>query len=157
MTVPPLSRSSPKVEDSGNRVVEFEALGQRKREIESGHRSSLIWKCKFFPSEVIQKQLKDWHRTYMIPDNVEFIILVLNDWADDLPLGCVALNQVVLVAGLHFSFPRIFRKFLREWRIASTQLCPNGSTMVGFLILWDCHRFSVFNNFANVRIAQVIK
>ncbi|KAL2526583.1 Plus3 domain-containing protein [Abeliophyllum distichum] len=58
--------------------------------------------------------------------------------ADDPPLGCVALNQVVLAAGLRLPFPRIVRKFLREWGIAPTQLCPNGwRILLGFLILWN--------------------
>ncbi|KAL2524900.1 Uncharacterized protein Adt_09954 [Abeliophyllum distichum] len=74
----------------------------------------------FFPFEVNEKQLKDWHRTYMIPDNIEFFVSGPNDWADDQPLGCVALNQVVLATGLRFPFPRIVKKFLHEWRIAPT-------------------------------------
>ncbi|KAL2541274.1 Uncharacterized protein Adt_02252 [Abeliophyllum distichum] len=61
-----------------------------------------------------------------------------NDRADDPPLGCVALNQVVLAVGLRLPFPSIVMKFLREWGIAPTQLCPNGwRILLGFLILWD--------------------
>ncbi|KAL2470247.1 hypothetical protein Adt_38383 [Abeliophyllum distichum] len=80
-------------------------------EVESGQRTAPVWKCRFFPSEVNEKQLKDWHRTYMIPDEIEFFVPGLNDWADDLPLGCVVLNQVVLAAGLRLLFPSIVRKF----------------------------------------------
>ncbi|KAL2497711.1 Uncharacterized protein Adt_23261 [Abeliophyllum distichum] len=44
----------------------------------------------------------------------------------------------MLAAGLRLPFPRIVRKFLREWGIAPTQLCPNGwRILLGFLILWD--------------------
>ncbi|KAL2512028.1 Plus3 domain-containing protein [Abeliophyllum distichum] len=76
--------------------------------------------------------------TYMIPDDIEFFVLGPNDRVDDPPLGCVALNQVVLAAGLRLPFPRMARKFLREWGIAPTQLCPNGwRILVGFLILWN--------------------
>ncbi|KAL2466655.1 Plus3 domain-containing protein [Abeliophyllum distichum] len=75
---------------------------------------------------------------YRILDDIEFIVPGPNDRADDSPLGCVALNQVVLVAGLRLLFPRIVRKFLREWGIAPTQLCPNGwRIMIGLSILWD--------------------
>ncbi|KAL2542871.1 Plus3 domain-containing protein [Abeliophyllum distichum] len=75
---------------------------------------------------------------YRILDDIEFVVPGPDDWADDPPLGCVALNQAVLAAGLRLSFPKIVRKFLREWGIAPTQLCPNGwRIMIGLLILWD--------------------
>ncbi|KAL2458519.1 Uncharacterized protein Adt_45885 [Abeliophyllum distichum] len=113
-------------------------LGRREKEVKSGQRTVPVWKCRFFPSEVNEKQLTDWHRTYMIPDEIEFFVPGPNDRADDLPLGCVALNQAVLAAGLRFPFSRIVRKFLREWRIAPTQLYPNGwRILLGFLILWN--------------------
>ncbi|KAL2504168.1 Uncharacterized protein Adt_19789 [Abeliophyllum distichum] len=80
---------------------------------------------------------------YRIPDNIEFFIPCPDDRVDEPPLSCVASNQTVLAAGLRLSFPRIVRKFLREWGIALTQLCPNGwRVMIGFLILWDQLRFS---------------
>ncbi|KAL2505261.1 hypothetical protein Adt_20882 [Abeliophyllum distichum] len=44
---------------------------------------------------------------YMVPGEIEFIVLGPNDRADDLPLGCVALNQAVLAAGLRLPFPRL--------------------------------------------------
>ncbi|KAL2518132.1 hypothetical protein Adt_14379 [Abeliophyllum distichum] len=69
--------------------------------------------CRFFLSEVNEKQLADWHRMYSIPSEIEFIVPSPNDRADDPPLGCVALNQAVLAAGLRLPFPRIVRKFLR--------------------------------------------
>ncbi|KAL2512025.1 Plus3 domain-containing protein [Abeliophyllum distichum] len=76
--------------------------------------------------------------TYMIPDDIEFFVPGPIDRADDLPFGCVALNQAVLAVGLRLPFPRMVRKFLREWRIAPTQLCSNGwRILVGFLILWN--------------------
>ncbi|KAL2512032.1 Plus3 domain-containing protein [Abeliophyllum distichum] len=79
----------------------------------------------------------------MIPDDIEFFVPGPNDRVDDLPLGCVALNQAVLAAGLRLPFPRMVKKFLREWRIAPTQLCPNGwRILVGFLILWNQLGFS---------------
>ncbi|KAL2517915.1 Plus3 domain-containing protein [Abeliophyllum distichum] len=107
-------------------------------EVESGQRTAPVWKCSFFPSEVNEKQLSDWHRTYSIPDEIEFFVPGPNDRADDPPLGCVALNQAVLAVGLRLPFPRIVRKFLREWGIAPTQLCPNGwRILLGFLILWN--------------------
>ncbi|KAL2497289.1 Plus3 domain-containing protein [Abeliophyllum distichum] len=91
-----------------------------------------------FPSEVNEKQLRDWHRTYRVPDDIEVFVPSPDDRADDSPLGCVALNQVVLAVGLRLPFSKIVGKFLREWRIAPTQLCSNGwKIMLGFLILWD--------------------
>ncbi|KAL2506176.1 Plus3 domain-containing protein [Abeliophyllum distichum] len=75
---------------------------------------------------------------YRIPDDIEFVVPGPDDRADDPPLGTVALNQAILAAGLRLPFPRVVRKFLREWGIAPTQLCPNGwRILVGLLVLWD--------------------
>ncbi|KAL2503879.1 Plus3 domain-containing protein [Abeliophyllum distichum] len=132
------ARLSPQAETSGERVVEPGTLGRREAKVASGLRTAPIWKCKSFPSEVNERQLMEWHQMYRIPDDIEFIVPGPNDRADDPPLGCVALNQAVLAARLRLSFPRIVRKFLREWRIALSQLCPNGwRIMIGLLILWD--------------------
>ncbi|KAL2531468.1 hypothetical protein Adt_04819 [Abeliophyllum distichum] len=77
-TVPPLDRSSPQAEMSGERRGQLQG---------------------FRPSSK--------------GDDTEFFVLGPNDRADDPPLGCVALNQVVLATGLRLSFPRIVGKFLR--------------------------------------------
>ncbi|KAL2527592.1 Plus3 domain-containing protein [Abeliophyllum distichum] len=112
--------------------------GRREVEVESGLSMAPVWKCKFFPSEVNEKQLREWHQAYRAPDEIEFIVPGPNDRADDPLLGCVALNQAVLAVGLRLPFSRIVRKFLREWRIAPIQLCPNGwRIMIGFFILWE--------------------
>ncbi|KAL2543324.1 ABC transmembrane type-1 domain-containing protein [Abeliophyllum distichum] len=135
-SVPPTSRSAHKSGVSGAKGGR--PLGRREMEVEAGQRTAPVWKCRFFPSEVNEKQLADWHRMYSVPPEIEFIVPGPNDRADDPPLGCVALNQAVLAAGLRLPFPRIVRKFLREWGIAPTQLCPNGwRILLGFLILWD--------------------
>ncbi|KAL2492484.1 Disease resistance protein RPP8 [Abeliophyllum distichum] len=133
MDVISLSRSSPQAQGSGDREVGSRMLGRKRSEVEFGYRSAPIWKCKFFPSEAIQKQLRDWHRAYMIPDDVEFIVPGPDDRADDPFLGSAALNQAMLAAGLCLPFSRIIKKFLQECGIAPTQLCPNGwMTTVGF-------------------------
>ncbi|KAL2455725.1 Plus3 domain-containing protein [Abeliophyllum distichum] len=136
--VPPPMRSSPRAETSGEREVVLGTVGRREAEVESGLRTAPVWKCQFFPSEVNEKQLRDWHEAYRVPDDIEFVIPGPSDRADDPPLGCVALNQAVLAAGLRLPFPRVVRKFLREWGIAPTQLCPNGwRILIGFFILWE--------------------
>ncbi|KAL2497990.1 hypothetical protein Adt_23540 [Abeliophyllum distichum] len=99
---------------------------QREMEVKSSHISALVWKCWFSYFEVGTKQLMDWHMIYRIPDNIELFILSPDDQADDLSLDCVALNPVMLDAGLYLFFLRIIKKFLKEWGIAPTQLCPNG-------------------------------
>ncbi|KAL2487323.1 Plus3 domain-containing protein [Abeliophyllum distichum] len=138
IAVPPPIRSSPQAETSGEREVVPGTIGRREAEVESGLRTAQVWKCKFFPSEVNEKQLRDWHQAYRVPDDIEFIVLGPNDLADDPSLGYVALNQAVLATGLRLPFPRIVRKFLLKWRIVPTQLCPNGwRIMIDFLILWE--------------------
>ncbi|KAL2512177.1 hypothetical protein Adt_17777 [Abeliophyllum distichum] len=125
-SVPPMSRSPQQPGVSGG--AGGRPVGHHEMEVESGQRTAPVWKCRFFPSEVNEKQLANWHRIYMVPGEIEFFVPGPNDRADDPHLGCVALNQAVLAAGLRLPFPRIVRKFLREWGIAPTQLCPNGYT-----------------------------
>ncbi|KAL2467058.1 hypothetical protein Adt_42909 [Abeliophyllum distichum] len=127
----------------GERVVESGRMSRREVEVASGLRTAPEWKCRFFPSEVSEGQLREWHQIYRVPDDVEFVVLGPDDRADDPPLGAVALNQAILAAGLRLPFPWVVRKFLREWRIAPTQLCPNGwRILIGLLVLWDQLGFS---------------
>ncbi|KAL2492209.1 Uncharacterized protein Adt_27837 [Abeliophyllum distichum] len=109
--VPPRVRPSEQVETRGERVVEPGRASRREAEVASGLRTAPVWKCRFFPSEVSEGQLREWHQMYRIPDDIEFIVPV--------------------------------RKFLREWGIAPTQLCPNGwRILIGLLVLWDQLGFS---------------
>ncbi|KAL2462355.1 Plus3 domain-containing protein [Abeliophyllum distichum] len=136
--VPPRVSSTVQAGTRGERVVESGTIGRREAEVASGLRTAPIWKCRFFPSEVSEGQLREWHQMYRIPDDIEFVVPGPDDRADDPPLGTVALNQAILAAGLRLPFPRVVRKFLREWGIAPTQLCPNGwRILVGLLVLWD--------------------
>ncbi|KAL2467437.1 hypothetical protein Adt_43288 [Abeliophyllum distichum] len=136
--VPPRVRPSEQAETRDERVVEPRSVSRREAEVASGLRTALEWKCRFFPSEVSEGQLREWHQMYRIPDDVEFVVPGPDDRADDPPLGTVALNQAILAAGLRLPFPRVVRKFLREWGIAPTQLCPNGwRILIGLLVLWD--------------------
>ncbi|KAL2453772.1 Plus3 domain-containing protein [Abeliophyllum distichum] len=127
----------------GERVVESGRMSRREVEVASGLRTAPEWKCRSFPSEVSEGQLREWHQIYRVPDDVEFVVPGPDDRADDPPLGAVALNQAILAAGLRLPFPWVVRKFLREWRIAPTQLCPNGwRILIGLLVLWDQLGFS---------------
>ncbi|KAL2540916.1 Uncharacterized protein Adt_01894 [Abeliophyllum distichum] len=136
--VPPRVRPSEQAETRGERVVEPGSMSRREEEVASGLRTAPEWKCRFFPSEVSEGQLRDWHQMYRVPDDVEFVVPGPDDRADDPSLGTVALNQAILAAGLRLPFPRVVRKFLREWGIAPTQLCPNGwRILIGLLVLWD--------------------
>ncbi|KAL2476517.1 Uncharacterized protein Adt_37253 [Abeliophyllum distichum] len=127
----------------GERVVEPGRMSRREVEVASGIRTAPEWKCRFFPSEVSEGQLREWHQIYRVPDDVEFVVPGPGDRADDPPLGAVALNQAILAAGLRLPFPWVVRKFLREWGVAPTQLCPNGwRILIGLLVLWDQLGFS---------------
>ncbi|KAL2532548.1 Plus3 domain-containing protein [Abeliophyllum distichum] len=136
--VPPRVSSTEQAGTRGERVVESGNIGRRAAEVASGLRTAHVWKCRFFPSEVSEGQLREWHQTYRVPDDIEFVVPGPDDRADDPPLGTVALNQAILAAGLRLPFPRVVRKFLQEWGIAPTQLCPNGwGILIGLLVLWD--------------------
>ncbi|KAL2497991.1 hypothetical protein Adt_23541 [Abeliophyllum distichum] len=137
-TVPPRVRSSEQAETRGERVVEPRSISRREAEVASGLRTAPVWKCRFFPSEASEGQLREWRQMYRIPDDIEFVVPGPDDRADDPSLGAVALNQAILGAGLRLPFPRVVKKFLRDWGIAPTQLCPNGwRILIGLLVLWD--------------------
>ncbi|KAL2498873.1 hypothetical protein Adt_24423 [Abeliophyllum distichum] len=104
-SVLPMSRSLRPTGISGD--VGCRPLGRREKEVEFSQRTVPVWKCRFFLSEVNEKQLTDWHRTYLILDEIEFFVPGPNDRVDDLLLGCVALNQAVLAASLCLPFPKI--------------------------------------------------
>ncbi|KAL2518375.1 Uncharacterized protein Adt_14622 [Abeliophyllum distichum] len=104
--VPPRVRSSQQAETRGERIIEPGNLGRRETEVASGLRTAPTWKCIFFPSEVSEGQLREWHQMYRIPDNIEFVVPGPDYRADDPPLGTVALNQAVLAARLRLPFPR---------------------------------------------------
>ncbi|KAL2500191.1 hypothetical protein Adt_25741 [Abeliophyllum distichum] len=62
-------------------------MSRREAEVASGLRKAPEWKCRFFPSEVNEGQLREWHQMYRVPDDVEFVVPGPNDRADDPPLG----------------------------------------------------------------------
>ncbi|KAL2524473.1 Uncharacterized protein Adt_09527 [Abeliophyllum distichum] len=92
--VPPRVRPSEQVETKGERVVEPRSMSRREAEVASGLRTAPKWKCRFFPSEVSEGQLREWHQMYRVPDDVEFVVPGPDDRADDPPLGTVVLNQL---------------------------------------------------------------
>ncbi|KAL2486318.1 putative abhydrolase domain-containing protein [Abeliophyllum distichum] len=82
---------------------------------------------------------------------MEFFIPGPEDRVGYPPLGCISLNQVMLAVGLYFPFHIIIRKFLREWTIDLTHLCPNEwRNMVGFLILLEPPWLSPILQFENL-------
>ncbi|KAL2542370.1 Uncharacterized protein Adt_03348 [Abeliophyllum distichum] len=64
----------------------------------------------------------------MASDDIEFIVPDPDDRADDPPLGCVALNQAVLAAGLRLPFPRSDGK-RSGWWYASVKAKTVGSVV----------------------------
>ncbi|KAL2519583.1 Uncharacterized protein Adt_15830 [Abeliophyllum distichum] len=103
--VPSRVRPSEQAEARGERVVEAGSMSRREAEVASRLRTAPEWKCRFFPSEVSEGQLREWHQMYRVPDDVEFVVPGPDDRADDPPLGAVALNQAILAAGLRLPFP----------------------------------------------------
>ncbi|KAL2518292.1 Uncharacterized protein Adt_14539 [Abeliophyllum distichum] len=103
--VPSRVRPSEQAEARGERVVEAGSMSRREAEVASGLRTAPEWKCRFFPSEVSEGQLREWHQMYRIPYDVEFVVPGPDDRADDPPLGAVALNQAILAARLRLPFP----------------------------------------------------
>ncbi|KAL2456915.1 Uncharacterized protein Adt_46577 [Abeliophyllum distichum] len=91
---------------------------------------------------MVEEDLTKLRETYRIPEDIELILHGPNERACFPMRGCTALHLNAFVSGMHLPLHLMFRRILRAYDLAPTQVSPNGwSQMVGSMYLWFSHTF----------------
>ncbi|KAL2534836.1 Plus3 domain-containing protein [Abeliophyllum distichum] len=91
-----------------------------------------------------EEDLTRLREEYRIPEDIELILPGPNERACFPRLGCTALHLNAFVSGMRLPLHPMFRRILRAYDLAPTQVTPNGwSQMVGSMYLWFRHSFGM--------------
>ncbi|KAL2512348.1 Plus3 domain-containing protein [Abeliophyllum distichum] len=81
---------------------------------------------------------------YKVPSDIELLLPDPNERACFPRRGCTALSLNAFVSGMRLPLHLFFRRILREYGLAPTQVSPNGwGQMVGGLYQWFRHSFGM--------------
>ncbi|KAL2540564.1 Uncharacterized protein Adt_01542 [Abeliophyllum distichum] len=104
--------------------------------------STVRWAAMDVPSIMVEEDLTKLREAYRIPEDVELILPEPNERACFPRRGCTALHLNAFVSGMRLPLHPMFRRILRAYDLAPTQVSPNGwSQMVGGMYLWFRHSF----------------
>ncbi|KAL2485279.1 Uncharacterized protein Adt_30035 [Abeliophyllum distichum] len=102
------------------------------------------WAAMDVPSIMKEEDLTRLREEYRIPEDIELILPGPNERACFPRLGCTALHLNAFVSGMRLPLHPMFRRILRAYDLAPTQVAPNGwSQMVGSMYLWFRHSFGM--------------
>ncbi|KAL2465808.1 Glyceraldehyde-3-phosphate dehydrogenase [Abeliophyllum distichum] len=102
------------------------------------------WVALDVPSIMVEEDLTKLREAYRISADIELILPGLNERACFLRRGCTALHFNVFVSGMRLPLHPMFRRILKAYDLAPTQVAPNGwSQMVGGMYLWFRHSFGM--------------
>ncbi|KAL2532385.1 Plus3 domain-containing protein [Abeliophyllum distichum] len=102
------------------------------------------WTAMDVPSIMVVEDLTKLREAYRIPEDIELILPGPNERACFPRRGCTALHLNAFVSGMRLPLHPMFRRILRAYDLAPTQVSPNGwSQMVGGMYLWFRHSFSM--------------
>ncbi|KAL2474635.1 Plus3 domain-containing protein [Abeliophyllum distichum] len=100
------------------------------------------WAAMDVPSIMVEEDLTKLREAYRIPEDIELILPEPNERACFPRRGCTALHLNAFVSGMRLPLHPMFRRILRAYDLAPTQVSPNGwSWMVGGMYLWFRHSF----------------
>ncbi|KAL2453098.1 Uncharacterized protein Adt_49401 [Abeliophyllum distichum] len=100
------------------------------------------WAAMDVPSIMVEEDLTKLREAYRIPEDIELILPEPNERACFPRRGCTALHLNAFVSGMRLPLHPMFRRILRAYDLAPTQVSPNGwSQMVGGMYLWFRHSF----------------
>ncbi|KAL2534345.1 Uncharacterized protein Adt_07696 [Abeliophyllum distichum] len=100
------------------------------------------WAAMDVPSIMVEEDLTKLREAYRIPEDIELILPEPNERACFSRRGCTALHLNAFVSGMRLPLHPMFRRILRAYDLAPTQVSPNGwSQMVGGMYLWFRHSF----------------
>ncbi|KAL2525999.1 Uncharacterized protein Adt_11053 [Abeliophyllum distichum] len=103
------------------------------REAGDPHRVDVVrWAAMDVPSIMKMEDLTRLREEYRIPEDIELILQGPNERACFPRRGCTALHLNAFVSGMRLPLHPMFRRILRAYDLAPTQVAPNGwSQMVG--------------------------
>ncbi|KAL2505894.1 Plus3 domain-containing protein [Abeliophyllum distichum] len=115
------------------------------REASDPYRADVVrWAAMDVPSIMKEEDLTRLREEYRIPEDIELILPGPNERACFPRLGCTALHLNAFVSGMRLPLHPMFRRILRAYDLAPTQVAPNGwSQMVGSMYLWFRHSFGM--------------
>ncbi|KAL2498792.1 Uncharacterized protein Adt_24342 [Abeliophyllum distichum] len=115
------------------------------REASDPYRADVVrWAAMDVPSIMKEEDLTRLREEYRIPEDIELILPGPNERACFPRLGCTALHLNAFVSGMRLPLHPMFRRILRAYDLAPTQVTPNGwSQMVGSMYLWFRHSFGM--------------
>ncbi|KAL2527078.1 Uncharacterized protein Adt_12132 [Abeliophyllum distichum] len=115
------------------------------REVDDPYRADVVrWAAMDVPSIMVEEDLTKLREEYRIPEDIELILPGPNERACFPRCGCTALHLNAFVSGMRLPLHPMFRRILRAYDLAPTQVAPNGwSQMVGGMYLWFCHSFGL--------------
>ncbi|KAL2498059.1 Uncharacterized protein Adt_23609 [Abeliophyllum distichum] len=115
------------------------------REASDPYRADVVrWAAMDVPSIMKEEDLTRLREEYRIPEDIELILPGPNERACFPRLGCTALHLNAFVSGMRLPLHPMFRRILRAYDLAPTQVAPNGwNQMVGSMYLWFRHSFGM--------------
>ncbi|KAL2504189.1 Uncharacterized protein Adt_19810 [Abeliophyllum distichum] len=113
------------------------------REVGDPYMADVVrWAAMDVPSIMVEEDLTKLREAYRIPEDIELILPEPNERACFPRRGCTALHLNAFVSGMRLPLHPMFRRILRAYDLAPTQVSPNGwSQMVGGMYLWFRHSF----------------
>ncbi|KAL2461994.1 Uncharacterized protein Adt_45414 [Abeliophyllum distichum] len=98
------------------------------------------WAAMDVPSIMVEENLTKLREAYRIPEDIELILPGPNERACFPRRGCTAIHLNAFVSGMRLPLHPMFRRILRAYDLAPTQVSPNRwSQMVGGMYLWFRH------------------
>ncbi|KAL2487399.1 Uncharacterized protein Adt_32155 [Abeliophyllum distichum] len=115
------------------------------REAEDPYRVDVVrWAALDVPSIMVAEDMKLLRDAYRIPSDIELLLPDPNERACFPRMGCTALSLNAFVSGMRLPLYPFFRRILRAYGLATTQVSLNGwGQMVGGLYLWFRHSFGM--------------
>ncbi|KAL2504435.1 Plus3 domain-containing protein [Abeliophyllum distichum] len=115
------------------------------REASDPYRMDVVrWAALDVPSIMVEGDLTKLREEHMIPSDIDVILPEPTERACFPMMGCTALHLNAFVSGMRLPLHPMFRRILRAYDLAPTQVAPNGwSQMVGGMYLWFRHSFGM--------------
>ncbi|KAL2542935.1 Uncharacterized protein Adt_03913 [Abeliophyllum distichum] len=97
------------------------------REAEDPYRVDVVrWAALDVPSIMVAEDMSLLRDAYKVPYDIELLLSDPNERACFPRRGCTALSLNAFVSGMRLPLHLFFRRILREYGLAPTQVSPNG-------------------------------